>query len=536
MQHLEKWHSFYGSTNAAGQLALSNVEAARPMNHLNSCTIPSRVDYRTMIKELLTSLLMVLALNGHGFAANPERRLNVVLILADDLGWTDLACYGSDLHETPHLDQLARQGMRFTQNYSACTVCSPTRAALLTGKYPARLHITDWIPGAMPDNPKLLVPQWTKFLPHEETSLAELFRDAGYSTASIGKWHLGGEDHYPQHHGFDRNIAGTDKPQPPSFLAPWKIPTLTEGRDGDYLTDRLGEEAVTYLESSQDRPFFLYVPHFAVHTPIQGRPDLVDKYERKLRLGQALRHKNAHYAAMVESLDAAVGKVMTALDELKLADRTIVIFTSDNGGRITQGTTSNAPLRYGKASAYEGGVRVPLIVRWPGVVRPASECHLPVITMDLFPTLVEACGLTIPHDSPSSTGAAGRDGVSLLPVLRQDGTLARSEIFWHYPHHQHYQLGGATPYAAMREGDFKLIEFFNDRHVELYDLRSDLGEQQNLAPSQSQRTDQMLRRLHAWQAEVGAQMPTPNPRHDAARPEYTPPPARSKEKGGKKAE
>ena len=242
----------------------------------------------------------------------------------------------------------------------------------------------------MPENPKLLVPDWTKFLPHDETTIAEVFRTAGYSTASIGKWHLGMKDYYPERHGFDLNIAGTDKAQPPSFIAPWKIPTLKEGLDGEYLTDRIAEEAAKFIEASKDRPFFLYIPHFAVHTPIRGRPDLVEKNQAKLR--PELRHKTVHYAAMVESLDAAVGKILLTLDELKLADRTIVIFTSDNGGRITQGTTTNTPLRFGKASAYEGGVRVPLIVRWPGVVMPSSECEVPVITMDLFPTLVDACG------------------------------------------------------------------------------------------------------------------------------------------------
>ncbi|HUP79881.1 MAG TPA: sulfatase [Pirellula sp.] len=481
-----------------------------------------------MTNKIVLSLLLLFALTERCFATNRDQSWNVVLILADDLGWTDLACYGSDFHETPQLDRLASQGMRFTQKYSACTVCSPTRAALLTGKYPARLHITDWIPGAMPDNPKLLVPDWTKFLPHNETTIAEVFRAAGYSTASIGKWHLGMEKHYPEYHGFDLNIAGTDKPQPASFIAPWKIPTLKEGREGEYLTDRIGNEAAKFIEASKDRPFFLYVPHFAVHTPIQGRPDLVEKYQAKLR--PDLRHKNVQYAAMVESLDAAVGKILLTLDELKLADRTIVIFTSDNGGRITQGTTTNTPLRFGKASAYEGGVRVPLIIRWPGVVKPNSECKVPVISMDLFPTLVEACGLRITNDS-APTGASGHDGFSLMPVLRGKSTLARKEIFWHYPHHQHYQLGGTMPYGAMRAGDFKLIEFFNDMHVELYNLSNDIGEQQDLAVILPQQTDQMRRRLHKWREEVGAQMPTLNPQYDPARPEYTLPLAKRAEKG-----
>lgn len=468
----------------------------------------------------MKSLLLVLScLIPHlAFAARP----NVVLILADDLGWTDLACFGSDFYETPHLDRLAREGMKFTQNYSACTVCSPTRAALMTGKYPARLHITDWIPGQMPDNPKLLVPDWTKYLPLEETTLAEVFKAAGYRTGSIGKWHLGTEQYYPEKQGFDVNIAGTDKPQPPTYFAPWKIPTLTpEGKDGEYVTDRLGEEAVKFIEQAKDRPFFLYLPHFAVHTPIQGRADLVEKYQRKIKDG--LRHKNAAYAAMNESLDQAVGRVRAKLAELKLTERTIIIFTSDNGGRITQGTTNNAPLRYGKASAYEGGVRVPLIVYWPGVTKPGSVSDAPVITMDLFPSLVEMTGVPIGPGRPV-------DGVSIVPLLRGATKPTRDTLFWHYPHHQHYQLGGTMPYGAIRSGDLKLIEFFNDMHVELYNIRDDISEKNDLARSQPEKAKELRQRLHAWRQEVGAQMPTPNPKHDPARPEYTPPPAKAAKK------
>ncbi len=472
----------------------------------------------------------------HGFtapASKPASALNVVLILADDLGWTDLACYGSDLHETPHLDRLAREGMKFTQNYSACTVCSPTRAALMTGKYPARLHITDWIPGLMPDNPKLLVPDWTKFLPLEETSIAKAFQSAGYATASIGKWHLGDEAFFPEKHGFDVNIAGLNAGAPPSYIAPWGIATLTEGKEGEYLTDRLGEEAAGFIERSKDQPFFLYLPHFAVHTPIQGRADLVEKYRAKLKPG--LRHSNAAYAAMVESLDAAAGRVLAKLDELELTGRTLVVFTSDNGGRITRGTTSNAPLRYGKASAYEGGVRVPLIVRWPGVTKPGSVSDVPVITMDWFPTLLEAAGLK-PQPITSPSGASGRDGVSLVSLLRgdDDGSIARRELFWHYPHHQHYQLGGTMGYGAIRSGDFKLIEFYNEAmRVELYNIREDIGEQQDLAATLPEKTAELCARLHAWRAEAGAQMPTPNPAHDPARPEYTPPPQTAGKKKAK---
>ena len=480
-------------------------------------------------------LLFILLLCGFVSASAQVRpaapKLNVVLILADDLGWTDLACFGSDFHETPHLDRLAREGMKFTQNYSACTVCSPTRAALMTGKYPARLHITDWIPGRMPDNPKLLVPDWSKQLPLAETTIAKVFKSAGYRTASIGKWHLGDEEFYPEKHGFDVNIAGLNAGSPPTYFSPWRIKTITDGRDGDYLTDRLGEEAAGLIEKWRDQPFFLYLPHFAVHTPIQGRADLVAKYQQKLKPG--LRHNNPAYAAMVESLDAAVGRVLTKLDELKLAERTLVAFTADNGGLITRGVTTNAPLRLGKASAYEGGVRVPAIVRWPGVTKPGSVSDTPVITMDWLPTLLEAAGLGVPASAgrmPPEGGTPSTDGVSLVPLLRGTGTLPARDLFWHYPHHQHYQLGGAMPYGAIRRGDFKLVEHFNEMKVELYNLREDLSEARDLAAAQPQKVAELRDRLHAWRKEVGAQMPTPNPNYNPAKPEYTPPPPKAKKK------
>ena len=479
-----------------------------------------------MLQNIPSLVLFLVAstIPSFGLAADAGKP-NVVIILADDLGWTDIKCFGSDFYETPHIDSLASEGMKFTQNYSACTVCSPTRAAMLTGKYPARLHITDWIPGMMPENPKLLVPNWTKFLPHAEVTLAEVFKEAGYDTAIIGKWHLGQEPFYPKTQGFELNIAGTDKAAPPSFHAPWKIPNLSEGTDGEYLTDRLAEEAVKFIEQSKDKPFFLYLPHFAVHTPIQGRADLVAKYRAKLQPHH--RHRNIDYAAMVESLDAAVGRVLSTLKEQGIDQRTIVVFTSDNGGLITRETTTNAPLRFGKASAYEGGVRVPLIVRWPGVIPKGLVSNTPTITMDFFPSVLEATGVKN-LESNSATGASGRDGVSLLPLLKQTGTLAERDLFWHYPHHQHYQLGGAMPYGAIRSGDYKLIEFFNDMHVELYNLSDDAGEQQDLVNSQPDRVNELRNRLHQWRSSVGAQMPIPNRSFDPTKPEYVAPPSKRK--------
>lgn len=456
---------------------------------------------------MLTACIWLLCPSAQ--AAPPQ--WNFVVILADDLGWKDLACYGSDLYETPNLDKLASAGMKFTQAYSACTVCSPTRAALMTGKYPARVRVTDWIPGLPPENPKLIVPDFTKYLPLEEASLARAFQQASYATANIGKWHLGGEDYYPEKHGFGVNIAGTDKPGPPSYFAPYGIPTLTEGPDGEYVTDRLGDEAARWIEANRDKPFFLYLPHFAVHTPIQAKAEHIKKYQAKARPG--MLHTNAVYAGMVESLDDAVGRVLDKLEKLKLSDRTIIIFTSDNGGRITQGTTSNLPLRAGKGGCYEGGTRVPFFVYWPGVTKPGSVSDTPIITMDIYPTVLEIAGM-------KKEARQGVDGVSLIPLLRGTGKLKRDELFWHYPHYQHYQLGGTRPYGAIRKGDFKLLEFYDGMRVELYNLKEDLGEQTDLASQLPGKVEELRRRLHAWRTEVAAQMPTLNPNYDPSRPEH----------------
>jgi arylsulfatase A-like enzyme len=447
----------------------------------------------------------VLALASRASAA-PEP--NFVLILADDLGWTDLACYGSKLYETPNIDQLARDGVKFTQNYSACTVCSPTRAALLTGKYPARLHITDWIPGEMPDNPKLIVPDWTKYLPLDETTMADVFHNAGYATASLGKWHLGGKQYYPDKHGFDFFLAGTDQPNTKHYFSPYGIPTLPDGPKGEYVTDRLTNEAIRFIDLNKDKPFFLYLPHFAVHLPLQAKQKLIAKYQMKIKSGDA--QSNAIYAAMIDSLDQSVGRIRAELKKLGIADRTIVVFASDNGGRVP--TTSNLPLRVGKGSCYEGGTRVPLIIDWPGVTKAGSVCDTPVISMDLFPTFMEIAGL------PDGAKTA-LDGVSLVPILQRSSDLKRDELFWHYPHYQHYQKGGTTPYSAVHKGDFKLIEFLADLRVELYNLKEDIGEQHDLASQMPDKVDELRKRLHAWREKVGAQMPTRNPKHDPSRPE-----------------
>jgi arylsulfatase A len=449
-------------------------------------------------------ILAILALLGSGHAsatAEPRaERPNVVFILIDDLGWTDLGCMGSLLYETPNVDRLAREGMKFTQAYSACTVCSPTRASLMTGKYPARLHITDYIPGERHPKAKLRIPDWTKHLPVEEVTIAKLLRGAGYATASIGKWHLGPSEFFPEHQGFDLNRGGCDKGQPPSYFSPYKIPTLEDGPKGEYLTDRLTDEAVRFIEANKERPFYLYFPHYGVHTPLQAKPEAVEKYRAKIKSGMG--QKNATYAAMVESIDQSVGRVLATLDELKLSEKTIVVFTSDNGGLLE--STSNKPLRVGKGSAYEGGVRVPLLVRWPGVVRPGSASETPVISPDWYPTIAEAAAAKL---DPQQIV----DGASLLPLLRGTEGFARDAIFWHYPH---YHGGGAKPYGAVRRGDLRLVEFFEDGRVELYNLKDDIGETKDLAAAMPEKAQELRKLLSDWRLSVGAQMPAPNPDYD----------------------
>ena len=438
-----------------------------------------------------------------------QRKPNLILILADDLGWTDLGCTGSDLYLTPNLDRLAQQGLRFNSAYAACTVCSPTRAALMTGKYPARLHLTDWIPGEKHPKFKLKLPDWTQYLPKEEVTIATALKPAGYISASIGKWHLGPvQGHLPTDHGFDINIAGCSMGQPPTYFAPYRIPTLADGPPGEYLTDRETDEACRFIEDNKDRPFFLYLPHYCVHTPLQAKADLVKQYKEKVTPG--MRHTNATYAAMIHSMDESTGRIMAKLDELKLTDNTVVIFTSDNGGLLR--STSNKPLRAGKGSAYEGGVRVPLFIKWPGVTQAGSVCDEPVISMDLYPTLLEAAGgatASLPWNAEHNQNVDGR---SLLPLLKDPAlSLDRDAIFWHYPH---YHGGGATPYSAIRCGDWRLIEFFEDDRVELYNLHDDIGEQQELAARLPEKAAELRKRIHDWRAVVNAQRPTPNPDYD----------------------
>ena len=468
------------------------------------------------MKSIL-SVLPVLLLAPHPAlrAADPAPRPNVVLILADDLGWTDLGCCGSTFYETPQIDRLCGQGMRFTDAYSACTVCSPSRAAILTGRYPARLHLTDWIAGHVRPKAKLRVPDWTMHLPLESMNIAKALKPAGYASASIGKWHLGEKDYWPEPQGFDLNMAGCAMGQPPSYFSPYKIPTLADGPAREFLSDRLTAEAVRFIRQNRERPFFLYLPHYAVHNPLMAKPEVIEKYRHKA--DPKAPHHNPVYAGLIESVDDSVGQILRTLDELQLADHTIVIFTSDNGGLLQN--TSNLGLRAGKGSAYEGGVRVPLIVKWPGVTAPGSVCHTPVIGADIYPTLMALTGTARPDGMV--------DGESIEPLLRQSGPLRREALYWHYPH---YHPGGATPYGAIRQGDFRLVEFYEDSHVELYNLREDMGETRDLAAAMPAKVATMRQNLRAWRAKVGAQMPAANPAYDPTPRAQTP-----AEKAGERA-
>ncbi|MBI4890610.1 MAG: sulfatase [Acidobacteria bacterium] len=435
---------------------------------------------------------------------------NVVFILADDLGWADLGCYGADLHETPHLDAMARAGVRFTHAYSASPVCSPTRASIHTGLHPARLHMTIWREQSQlpPENKPLRTPKTVEDLPQKLTTVAEALHSAGQLTFHVGKWHLGGPDNYPENHGFDANIGGTHWGAPQSYFYPYRgnrwfggepryVPGLYGGKPGEFLTDRLTSEALRLVDTAAGRPFFLSLNFHNPHTPIEGKPEQVERYQSRIRPG--LNHRNAAYAAMLQTLDENVGRVLLHLKERKLAENTLVVFTSDNGGYIgkNQGqvVTNNTPLRSGKGSLYEGGVRVPLIAMGPGVAQ-GGVCRQPVISCDLYPTLITAGGGR-PEPTP--------DALPLTGLFRNpDGRLEREALYFHYPHY--YET--TTPVSAVRAGRWKLLEYFEDGRTELYDLESDPGETRDIAKENPAQAAELLAKLKAWRIQVDAQVPT----------------------------
>lgn len=459
-------------------------------------------------------MLVACSLVVCGHISQAAEQPNVILVVTDDLGWADLGCYGSTYHRTPQLDRLAAGGKRFTQAYAACPVCSPTRAALMTGKVPGRLHLTDWLPGRgdMPTQ-RLLRPEFRQQLPLEEVTVAEAFRQAGYTTAQIGKWHLGGNGFDPTQQGFDVSIAGDARGSPASYFAPFgkgerTIPGLADAPEGQYLTDRLTDEAVKWIDGNRSRPFFLYLAHYAVHTPLAAKADLESQYAPWDGVPHG-RQENPIYAAMLESVDQSVGRIVAKLTELDLDKRTIVIFTSDNGGLATREgphtpSTINAPLREGKGWLYEGGIRVPLIISWPGRIEPGVS-DTPVFSGDLPVTALALCGQRFP---------TAIDSVDLSDLLLHEKPLAERPLYWHYPH---YANQGSRPGGAIRDGDWKLIEFYDSGRRELFNLARDPSESKNLAEDEQKQVERLTAKLAAWRTEIDAQMPTPNP-------DYTPNP------------
>ena len=451
---------------------------------------------------------------------------NVILVVVDDLGWMDLSCQGSDYYKTPNIDRIASEGLRFTNGYAACAVCSPTRAALQTGRYPARIGVTDWIrslfqrgnlgtPAQNPteyvggNNRKLLCPPNPYWMEHDEVTVAEVLGSHGYKTAYIGKWHLGDEAWYPPGQGYDENRGGCDYGQPPSYFDPYNqpkhrhpmiragIPSLPGRKQGEFLTHREADEAVELIRQWKDEPFFINLGHYAVHTPIQAIETVAAKYKQ-----DGKSDVNAKYAAMVESIDDSTRQILETLAELDLDDRTMIIFTSDNGGLDNGGhPTENAPLRSGKGYAYEGGIRVPFLVRWPGHIKPGTESDTPVCSIDVFPTILDAAGVPAPANREI-------DGLSLLPLLKSGGVtgLDRDELIWHFPHYRH----APGPYSILRKGDWKLIQF-DEGISELYDLKNDLSESNNLAEKHPDKVKAMQNRLSAILESMDAKRPRPNP-------------------------
>lgn len=466
----------------------------------------------------------------HAEGQEPENgdRPNIVLIYLDDLGWTDLGCYGSTFYETPRIDELARHSRVFTDAYAASPVCSPSRASLMTGRTPARVGITQWIGGSGVAD--LLDVPYHHGLPENEYALPRALRDGGYATWHVGKWHLGAGAHGPAAHGFEVNIGGGHRGSPDTYFAPWGIDDLPESEPGTYLTDALTEHALQLVRDHDGaRPFFLHMSHYAVHTPIEAPAELVQKYERKARdLGldavdafedgdfktmwgrrdeRIIRRtiqSDPTYAAMIENLDTNIGRLLDALQDAGEDDNTLILFTSDNGGLVTaEGSpTSCAPLAEGKGWTEEGGVRIPLIVRQPGASAAGAVVSVPTSSPDIYPTLLDAAGLDPIPDQHV-------DGVSVMPWLQQpDLERGRAPIFWHYPH---YSNQGGRPSAAVRQGSYKLIRFFEDGREVLYDLDSDIAERHDLAEEMPALREDLSHALDEHLSEVGALVPRPNP-------------------------
>ncbi len=463
-------------------------------------------------------------LTGLFLRADSLDRPNVVFILADDLGWRDLSGEGSVFYESPNIDRIANEGMRFRQGYATCQVCSPSRASIMTGKYPARLAITDWIGAAEGTawnrNTRLLPALYEHHLPHEDVTLAEAFREAGYRTFFAGKWHLGSAGSHPEDHGFEFNVGGHHRGSPPGgYFAPYQNPKMKDGPPGESLPLRLGQETAQFIEAHHDQPFFAFLAFYSVHAPLQTTQTRWAKYRQKAAQQPTpdfrfivdrttpVRQVQDHpvYGGMVEAMDDAVGIVLATLDRLELSDRTVIVFTSDNGG-VSAGdgkATSNLPLRGGKGRQWEGGIREPYYICWPGVTRPGSSSSALVTGTDFYPTLCEIAGIPLRPEQHV-------DGVSLVPLLRGQ-SIASRPLFWHYPH---YGNQGGEPSSIIHSGDWKLIHYYEDHRDELYNLADDPVEQKDVASAHPEVVKELSAQLSAWLKATNARYPTPNPAFD----------------------
>ena len=453
------------------------------------------------LKTIFTAIL-AFTIIGQSKAQTPQQP-NIVLLLVDDMGWSDLGTYGNKFHETPNIDQLADSGMKFTDAYASCGVCSPSRASILTGKYPATLKITDWIPGHK-GSKDFISPKMYYELQKEEVTIAEQLKTKGYDTYYVGKWHLGtGDENSPLNHGFDENIGGHTRGAPGSFYFPYA--KVTPGHDwtnknlpkdhkeGDYLTDKLTDHALEVIEKSNKRnkPFFLNMSYYTVHVPLEGRLDLVEKYKKKYEAGSYEKKYNMHYAAMVESLDQSVGRIMDKLKSLGLDKNTVVMLTSDNGGLAGGQFNGNEPLRGGKGTHYEGGIREPMIASWPGKIRSGSISKEVVSGIDILPTVMDMVGIDTKEEI---------DGVSMTPALFEDKKgLDREAMFWHYPH---FHRG--RPVSIVRAGRYKLMEFLETGKLELYDLQKDMSESTDIAAKKPSKVKELKAMLDKWKKETDA--------------------------------
>ncbi len=542
-----------------------------------------------MVKAIFYFLCMIISfgLTAQKVSRNPnqkftnlqnkdnKKKLNVIFFLVDDLGWSDVGYEGSSFYETPNIDKFAKEGVRFSQAYAACHVCSPTRASILTGQYPARLHLTDWLPGRK-EFPfqKLKNADVVQHLPYQAPTLPEVLKDNGYSTAIFGKWHLGEDSASIQRQGFDAHIPDWNKGWPNgTYFSPYNMKGLEGGPQGEYLTDRLTEEAVKWIDKNKEKPFFLYLANFAVHDPIEGRPDLVKKYENKLlqkapykgvpfvlegnpdspqpfsrdQLTSFLNDKqyegfgnlpnrivkikqtqdNPEFAAMVESIDNSLKRILEELKKLGLDENTVVIFFSDNGGmsganignpekkiplnRLNKEfSTSNLPLRGGKGWLYEGGIREPLIIKWPHQNNNGNISNVPVISTDFFPTILDMLGIPMPKVYQG-------DGISITPLLQSRNSktpIEKRALYWHFPQYSNH--GAQSPGGAIRYGDYKLLEYFENYKVQLFNIKTDPGEHHDISATEPSKVKELTNMLHAWRKKVNANMPTPNPIYDPA--------------------